>query len=423
MPDVETGLKLDQVSKNGPVEKVVEIDIARDLGQFFLTGNKKNVKTKLSSLSGLHSVYTANLANSAKRRIDFPLVLPDDLQQHVVSLSQFIDSIIENLEGEGEKVEEQKHYLYLVENTLRQSTLDKSAPFAKSWEEAVKQVATAARIDKSKKQELQSTLRVLFEKNALNGELLAFNPEIIQRLFSRIYSKQTAKRSAEFLQKSKDLLQQVRDVLITEFEKSDAAKTPDQLGGQLAADEFNLDAFSGLMGHIGDKGESQSRVKRLQKAETLLAEMIEKMEDGELTVCTDLASGLKQYESELKKFIGYFKARQIALLEVENQYQANLHDAFFEKFDLINVSLVEQALIWPAVIYLKQDELNAERIAEILRIADADIPIKVIIEITHPLSREDPHTRQCKVPAPQIVCCVHCCTAIKLMLVRWPSPM
>ncbi|KAA3657133.1 MAG: ferredoxin, partial [Calditrichaeota bacterium] len=356
-----------------------------DLGQFFLTGNKADVKTPHGALSGLRSVYTANHAKSAKRRIDFPLVLPDDLQQHVVPLSEFIDSLIEKNDGEGEAVEELKHYLLLVENALRQKCLEKSADITASWGEAVKQVVSAARIDKTKKQELKSKLADLFEQDAVTGELLAFDPEMIQRLFSRIYTKQTAKLSADFLQKSKDLLQLVRDVLITEFDKSDAAKTPDQLSGQLAADEFKLDAFAGLMGHIGDRAESQPRIKRLQNTEMLLAEMIEKMEDGELTVSTDLSSGLQQYEKELKKFIEYFKARQIALLEVENKYEPGSHDEFFEKFDLRNVSLAEQALIWPAVIYLKQDQLDAERIAEILRIAHVDMPVKVIIEMNQAL--------------------------------------
>ncbi|KAA3620147.1 MAG: ferredoxin [Calditrichaeota bacterium] len=385
MPDPAVDRQVDQVSSNGALDQSKKIDVQQVLRQFFLSGRKKDVQVEIQSLSGLNSIYKTRLLGVNKMRTDFPIIMPEKKSLHVVPLHQFIDDINSELSGDDEETAELKHYLLLIEGAIREKYFKKSADLKDGWKKAVKSVVSASRTEKSKKENLQKSLTSLFKKYGFSGELVGFHPEVIQRIFSRIYAKQTAKRAGDFLQNTKDLLQNITDILTSEFEKSDAAKTPGQLRSRLADDEFKLDTFSGMMAHIGDLSLSEKRIARLELVKEKLTQLVTTIESGEMAVSIELQTGLKHYEAELRKFIAYFRARQIAQLEIKNSYKPEKHDPFFEKFDLVNIPVHEQVFISPAIIYLKQDKLDAECLAEIARLAEADAPVKIIIEIEKPL--------------------------------------
>ncbi len=392
MPDVVVENQVGQVSNNGALAQIDEQNFITDLRHFFITGEKSEFKAKPVPLSGVSSVFDAGLRHLEKMRLDFPLILPEDTEKPMITLTQFIDEMITSLDAENEETAELRHYLYLLENAMRQKCFAKSANLEETWEKALKDVIKSARTAKDKKENLQKTLKTLFSEKSFPAELLAFQPQVIQRIFSRIYARQAANSSAEFLRQNHDLLQRVSDILTIEYEKSEAAKSPEELAGRLATDEIKPDTFAGLMAHVGHLNPSQTRNARLQLVKDKLTQMIEELENGEMTVASDFKTAFKQYESTLKKFIGYFRARQIAMLEVENRYDAQQHDAYFEKFDLINVPVSELKMIWPAVVYLKQSKLTADHISEILRLAATEAPVKVIIEFDKVLEQgKAPH--------------------------------
>ena len=380
MPDAAVESQVEQQRNNGTLpQSVSKIEIG-GLRQFYLTGRKNVLQGKSKPLAGLSSVFTAGLRNLAKMRSDFPAIDPVDSAKSMVTLPKFINGISEQLDGDSDETEELRHYLYLVENAMRDRCLANSTRLEEAWKKAAKAVVKSAKISKKKKEKLESALKKLFKANAYPAEVLAFDPQLIQNIFSRIYSRQAAQTHEAFLNESRELLQRVTDILSTEYEKTDAANSPQELANRLASGEFKLDSFSRLMAHSHKLDFSQARNARLQLVKDKLAQLIHELESGELTVAGDFKTAFKQYEASLNNFIACYRARQIAKLEVANRYVAQKHDAYFENFDLINIPVADLALIWPAVVYLKQSKLTADQLGEIARLATSEAPIKVILE-------------------------------------------
>ena len=186
----------------------------------------------------------------------------------------------------------------------------------------------------------------------------------------------------------------LEDILHADFSHSEAARSPRHLRESLgtAGDDVDVDAMSHLLANTQrDSGLPAGRRERIEALlETLtriqpVFDARHATQEGAParydTVFGDCAAAMQEERGRSALMTECFRAVRMARLEIQNRYQPELHDTFFNGFNEYYLSDEERGLCPPVLLHLTDDAFSHAEVGVLLGILNATAPIKVLVEL------------------------------------------
>lgn len=326
-------------------------------------------------------------------RYEYPVCLdgfdPDTCAR---PLGDIVDDVLAGAATEGDEGEQMKRSLYRLESVMRSVTArEPGRRLSVVWERAATSLRSTSEL-RGKKQDLQrEQLKAAREALVADGELLPCSGGTALRLFTRLAVAHWRDRVRGSNNDVKALIQDLKDILITDFQHSAEARSPERLGESLAADTGGVDAAA--MSEILEQAPHADPLpkKRRDRIEKALA-VLERVQPAfEATaaddngapfavdrVMGDCAEAAREYGERLTLMVDFFKAVRLARLEASNGYRESVHDSFFKKFNAHHMTTEEQAQIPPVLLHLTRDTLDGGGMAALVDMLGSGMPVKVL---------------------------------------------
>lgn len=325
--------------------------------------------------------------NLERIRYAFPLcVVEDAAEQPVLPLVQIFDALIEKSGKEGDDQEQYKrHLLFLEKEIKRLAEAHPGEKLSTLWDRA----AAVLKEQKVKSKEtLAANINQAGKQLELDGRLIGCDPRTPEHVLRAVWRAAWAKKAAPFTEEIADLSARLAEILQADFAKSPDSHTPASLKAEFGAayeDEIQIDEFARMMDEkpegepLDEKRRSRILVvlKALNSFEKNIKTLLENVDGGDDNGGGCVAA-LGKFQASLRKYVEYFRATQIARLEVENKYDDEKHDAYFAGFELQHLTPDEIALLPPEFIILRQSELTEQDRSALLELLSQDLPLRII---------------------------------------------
>ncbi len=294
-------------------------------------------------------------------RRPWPLIMSSEASGYAAKpLTRLIDEQIAEIEAQGDEAEVLKRAFFRLEELItKASHLTPVLP--------LKEILAEADITSTLKDDTaEAWTQALATLSALAGDdtlVLGLSAEGLRKLHVESSLQTSSARQRVFREEIAWLVSRLEDLLRMEEEDSEAAHSPEKLkhsvgGAYSSAIDFSSlshlldEAFQGAS--IGE--EREVRIRNILKDLTDLSQLL--YESGQ----TECFKKTKKIQSELRKrvanFIRLCRAKQIAQLEVENQYRPQIHDAVFETYGYAALSDSEKKAFPPVLAHINLDDAD-----------------------------------------------------------------
>ncbi len=334
--------------------------------------------------AGLRPALLARYLDLASLRHDYPLVLVDDVEEPVRTLTATVNELLCRIAPEGAAGERLRQHVLRAEAAIRRSVPeDGTTTLAAAWD-AAQEALTAADDDPHLVASLDSARSALEVDGRLVACVARGAVDVMQHLLALAQRPRLATVRAEL----GDLRRRLYDILEADDRRSPTGRGPDRLRtavGTTHADDFDFDAWSEVLASRPYEGAiSESRRARIEWA-------IDAIETQRFFDTTDrsgevhgfafdgCARAAEAYDARMPELLRLAKAMAIARLELDNAYDEAAHDGFFHAFD---GSVLEPEDLTPFPAYLvivDADALDSAERARILELLASAPPIKVVV--------------------------------------------
>jgi len=202
-------------------------------------------------------------------------------------------------------------------------------------------------------------------------------------------------RAKEFRKKVDGLILRLSDILMADFMKSDAARTPAALEASIGASfgaEFDFHALSRVLSHgQPDDPEPDERQRRIHWVLFVLrgqrfygpgrsSERKPGQPEPHGFIFESSAAALDAFRERLPEVLEFVKALTIAELEIENKYRESVHAPIFDRFDEGDLDAEQLALLPTSLVCLRDGRTGTAETVQAYEALSSGLPIKVLIQ-------------------------------------------
>ncbi len=358
--------------------------------------------------------------DASKVRYDYPLFLypTEDTtttsEQLAKSAAPELWEIVELFAPGSENARVLKDNLPRLERYLRENLPEGPTPAIPMLSQAGQVLQQELDLDPEGNERFIADFNKLLDAIQPEVQLLGYGRFVAIHLLNHAICNRLILRQADFKTKVEQYTDDLKKLLEVEWGKSDEAIEPRMMRNSVgtAGERFDPLALSEIMTHskgsVAMSSERYTRVSNvlhileafLQENEQILVRIIhlgrvtgDWLENNltiEVFVDSEPANKAREiFEQQATKLAKIFKAVRIAQLELDNVYDADLHDPWFANFTWEAFSK-EEMLVLPTVIALE----SADRVANagmpaLSRLLSSGQPIHVLVGVR---AHDNPHT-------------------------------
>ena len=276
------------------------------------------------------------------------------------------------------------------------------------WDDAAQEIQKELQLKGVEALVFSGDLNKLQKQLPVGGMVVPFAQNTPLNLLAAFLEENQRNRTEQLRNQLKRVLPALRDLIAIEKQKLPDAKEAGQLkqGLDFAGSFVNFEALAEVLPDTGPADLSKSRFQRLEQV--LLA-----LEGAESSLCGKSGQMVlsrtfheksvfnwgQQFEAAVFKVVepedvfataaAWFdetmaeaaqtlKALRIAQLELENHYQADLHDDWFGHFNWKMFSDEEMTLCTPVILFLEAEGLMGSSLQAFSQCLASNIPVKIV---------------------------------------------
>ncbi len=382
-------------------EKINQDAIFRELLVFHQTGKQNaQILHKFIDL-GLLPVHLHQYRDLSRARGDYPICLTENDPENVaVPLIRVFDEIISEVDAEGDEGESLRHDILRLESAIK-SLVEQGVEgrFSRLWDLAADSLISEYKKSDESKEVLRKNLHAARKSLEIDGEVVPCNQQTPERLLHAAWKVHWAKESESFRQQLDELIIKLMDILKADFIHSPEARKPENLEASFATvdgEDLDFGALSNILEESphgeplpAKRHERISATLRTLKTSNRLFTCestqagADECEDGRSVPdgirSDNLAAALGGFQAQMHSLVEFFRAVQIAKLEIENRYREEKHDRFFAKFKLEHLTAEEAALFPPLLIYVAAGSLDESDKNAMIEILASGLPLKILV--------------------------------------------
>lgn len=374
-------------------------DVLRELYNFFLFGNLPEGSAASTDINSLVPALLYQYRDLKNIRHDYPCCIAGTVSAIAVrTLSTIIDDAVDNVSEEGDSGERLKQHIYRIEPEIRALAYqEQSAGLLGLWDRAAKNLLSNSKLSQDKKDQLRDNLAVARQSLA-DSELITCGQDTAQLLLPGLARIHWQEKCGNLREELDSLIQQLTDLLSVDYNSSAEGKTPDHLRDTTATDdEIDFNTLSSILtsSHL-DQALPENRRNRIQSSldAMLRAKSLFDPNSAEIdTLFDNCSAAIESYNSRMTLMVGLFKAMAITRLELENRYQEDAHDAYFEQFSVKNLDDKELVLCPPVLMSIRCSELRDEDLYALQTILISRMPIKLLLQVDNLFTRDPTSNR------------------------------
>jgi hypothetical protein len=352
---------------------------------FHLTGRHADGDAQAAAISGLRPALMAAYRNLGSLRHDFPVIFAGADGDFVRSLTATVDAALRVVAPSGVTGEALRRRALKVEREIcRRAAAGERGTLAELWEVAVQSVAPpgdgAFLHDVGKvRQQLQ-----------VDGEVADCNAALPARFLRHAWSAVQQDKARVARERIEHLVIRLGDILRADFARSEAALAQPALQASFGAAHrgmFDFEAMSRLLSHTRPRGGlGERRRQRVEESLAVLREQRFFARAGEAAGSgahqfefASAGAALAAFRERLPELARLLKALQVAELEVEGSYVADVHDSIFATFDTQSVTAQDLEFFPDYLVCLESGAAGARStLGEAL---SSGVPLKVVVHV------------------------------------------
>ena len=317
-------------------------------------------------------------------------------------LNDFLQASVASFAPGEESARILKDNLPWIENNLYDQVSETSAPLPacvllmRAFDDLKKHLSLSGANLESLQKDLDSLAGCFSEK----AQLLGYSPEVAFHLLHHVVAEEMAARQEVFSHQLLTRARRLEQLLEVEKEKSPEANAPETVKGRVGEAEqyFDKTSLSDVLEHRHHGAVAMS-TERLARISGILAALQDYKapddpliyllpddgsripgEAGEHVVINDdpLLAALDVYNKTAQQMASVFSAARMADLEIEDRYDARLHDSWFEGFDWEAFSAEELKLLPLIVVVDSAERIAANGLKSLSRLLSSGKPIQVL---------------------------------------------
>ncbi len=335
--------------------------------------------------------------DATRIRYQYPLYLfpPGAAKVLAQPLGEFLTASVDEFALGAEDARILRDNLPWIERHIRQQLSDPHPADAPAmFREAAAALQEHLGLDGANRDKLAADLDLLGKTITEGGQFLGYGPYVsLQLLLHAVRHRQDRGRFGSELKKRAQGLQALLDV-----EKAKDAGEPDAKKAGLGAQYFDKTAVSGMLeqraqGSVAMPAERRARIERALTTlrnwqdDPVLVRFVGRLDDpwlsGQETLdiidsdepCTKADEVFRQ---DAARYAALFAAARIAALEIDDNYQADVHDSWFASFDWQAFSHDEMQLMPRVVALVSADHLAGDGLPSFSRLLGSRLPVHVI---------------------------------------------
>jgi ferredoxin len=349
--------------------------------------------------------------DASQLRYDYPLYLSSDTIG-ARPVSTYLKEKVESFAKAQDSARILKDNLPWIERSLRDLTKKIEGPTAIKplITDVCQQLSKHLQLDQENQQRLQADIVKLIEITPENGLILGYGRTPALHLLMHMIRHQVLPRLAQFKKNTEEFIKQLKMLLDVDDSKLDEASSSSSLKSNIASNQFfDTNTLSKIIKHSrGSICMSKSRRKRIEDALDVLLKFKEKetlihvVHASETLDGSLLASGAwlensgcftsehnidpcfratEIFDQQAQELAKIFAAARIAKLEIDNAYDENIHDPWFNNFNWEAFSQQELILV-PSIIVLESaNRLVAESMVSFSHLLNSGRPINIFVRV------------------------------------------
>jgi len=350
---------------------------------FHLTGRHADGDAQAAAIGGLRPALMAAYRNLESLRHDFPVIFATTDGECVRSLIATVDATLRAVAPPGVAGEALRRRALKVEREIcRRAAAGERGTLAELWERAVQSVAPPG--DGAFLHDVGKVRQQL----PVNGEVADCNAALPARFLRHAWSAVQQDKARVARERIEHLVIRLGDILRADYARSEAALAQPALQASFGAAHrgmFDFEAMSRLLSHTRPRGGlGERRRQRVQESLVVLREQRFFPRAGETTGSgahefefASAGAALAAFRERLPELARLLKALQVAELEVEGSYVADVHDAIFAAFDAQSVTAQDLEFFPDYLVCLEPGADGARgTLAEAL---SSGVPLKVVV--------------------------------------------
>ncbi|MCB2153260.1 ferredoxin [bacterium] len=343
-------------------------------------------------------------------RHEFPFCVKPTCEQPVAeTLMQLVDQAIEGTGEEGDAAERLTRHFHQLEWSIKQlDGNNPGSPMDKLLDPAIERVMSATKLPEAKSQQLRADLEIARRALRGAGDVLPCNADAARRLMAAAFSADWHARTAQWKDELAEIIVGLENLLSADESQSANAASPDSLRDSVGSADLDFNALSDLLSESRLSHRlPEARVARVEKTLATLRRIAplfnwcgcsggaSSLPFAMEPVVNDCLAAIECYRNRMAEMVEFFKAVQVARLDLENRYREELHDPIFAAFDEAMLSQEEKALCPPVLLIVEGSIVGKGQVTALLDMLTSDAPIKVLVQVDDLLA--DPN-RLARVP-------------------------
>lgn len=327
-------------------------------------------------------------------RHEFPILLDGTGGGTAVRpLMDVIDEVIGAAAEPGDAGQPLRHAVLRLEAVMR-SLVDNHDGDRLSlvWDRAAATLFETTRLPDDKAAAVRDAIGLARKKLAADGELISCGPEAPARIFAACAATFWNERCAPWRGQLDTLIRQMDNILVADFDHSEAAMKPEHLRETLGSDDMDMQAMSSLLRSAPHgTGLPEQRRNRVRDTIGILKAMQPIFSTSAKSrarapircdaVLDDMGKAREEYARRMEAMTAFCKAVRIARLEIQNQYRDAVHDAYFSRFGERHLTPDELSLVPPVYVRIDDEALARAGAGELLGTLNSGAAIKVLLEV------------------------------------------
>ena len=332
-------------------------------------------------------------------RYQYPLYLfpPEGATVLSQPLGEFLSASVDAFALGAEDARILRDNLPWIERYIRQR-LEEPHPVdaPATFEEAAAALQDHLGLDKSNREKLESDLGRLRNSIAEGGQFLGYGPYVSLHLL--LHAARHRQGHEQFRSDIRKHVQGLQALLDVEKAKSAEAEEPAKSSARPGAQYFDTGALSGMLeqraqGSVAMPPERRARIEgalnTLQQwqDDPVVVRFVGRLDDpwfNDLPILDVVdsdepcISAGEVFRREADRYAELFAAARIAALEIDDNYQPEVHDSWFTSFDWQAFSHDEMQLLPRVVALVSADYLAGDGLPSFSRLLGSRLPVHVL---------------------------------------------
>jgi ferredoxin len=357
---------------------------------FHLTGRRGQDEAQQATLAGLRPALMSAYRDLESLRYDFPVILSDDAGEYARSLSDAVDAALRAVATPGVPGEGMRRRTLRIEREIRRlAARGTRGTLTQLWDLAVTALGAGADEDF-----LRDAKRAR-ESLPADGEVIHCDAALPARFVRHAWRAVQQQKAQAARTRIEQLVIRLENIVRADFARSEAALAVPALQASFGSAHhgmFDFQVMSQLLSRGGSHGGLSPRRRR--RIEEVLAALKAQRFFPAPGPAGDATTGdgahefefdgvdaaLEAFRRRLPEVAQLLKALQVAELEIEGDYVADLHDPIFAAFDAGSVGAQDLEFFPDYFVCVASDSTGEHgRLTEAL---SSGVPLKVLVQVT-----------------------------------------